>query len=131
MVEGVGSVHSFIHCMYLLLQNTSTHTCTHTRAHTLTHTSSHTYTHCKSTSWQSRGHHAHNTIQTYFILIILSLTGLVNVLDSSDTVTVTDSGIAITMTNGMPKVYHLSQGAVSSTQHDDDGRSDGELCCYG
>jgi len=53
-----------------------------------------------------------------FIHTILSITGLVNALDNSDIVTVTDRGIAISMTDGMPKVYYLSQEAISSNNDD-------------
>ena len=57
------------------------------------------------------------------------LVGLINALDSSDTVTVTNNGITVTMTNGMPKVYYRSSGSSSITadddhvhDHDDDGK---------
>ena len=53
------------------------------------------------------------------IIIQSSLTGLVNALDSSDTVTVTDSGISITMTDGMPKVYYLDDKEAVSSDHCD------------
>lgn len=42
-------------------------------------------------------------------------------LDTSDTVTVTDNGIAVTMTNGMPKVYYVSRSIMDDD--DDDAES--------
>lgn len=49
-------------------------------------------------------------------------TGLVNALDSSDTVNVTDNGVTVTMKNGMPKVYYVSRSGAPVTS--DQGSSD-------
>ena len=40
-------------------------------------------------------------------------------LDSSDTVTVTNNGIAVTMNNGMPKIYYKSDSVSVMTSFDD------------
>ena len=40
-------------------------------------------------------------------------------LDSSDIVTVTNNGIAVTMNNGMPKIYYKSDSVSVMTSFDD------------
>ena len=60
-----------------------------------------------------------------------SLVGLINALDSSDTVSVTNNGVTVTMTNGMPKVYYVSHSSavmadVAAAADDDDDDDDDE-----
>ena len=54
---------------------------------------------------------------------------MINALDSSDAVMVTNNGITVTMTNGMPKVYYKSTIMADADRDYDqnDDHDDGKL----